>query len=214
MAQRFPAWDENVVQGVADVLGATDSGLSGSEIGALLAALGIPDPGPGVTKRHRLRQALLTRQARDGAANCVIRFITEAMAPVRYVQQPSLRTLRQDGLNEVLVFVELHLRDDGRLARGPPRGDAQRGRPARQQPARRATPPRHPPRRPALLQHRDPQPQRLPRPARGDQERVRQAARARRPDRRRRSAGRRRPCPRTHRRPGVYQTRRHAMHPS
>ena len=41
------------------------------------------------------------------------------MAPVRYVAQPSLRTLRQDGLNEVLVFVGLHLREDGRLGRGP-----------------------------------------------------------------------------------------------
>ena len=119
MPQRFPVWDGNVVQGVADVLAATDTGLSGSEIGALLAALAIPDPGAGVTKRHRLGQALLAQQARDGAANCVIRFITEAMAPVRYLQQPGLRTLRQDGLNEVLVFVGLHLRDDGRLGRGP-----------------------------------------------------------------------------------------------
>ena len=36
MTQGFPAWDANVVQGVADVLGATDTGLSGSEIGRLL----------------------------------------------------------------------------------------------------------------------------------------------------------------------------------
>jgi hypothetical protein len=33
--------------------------------------------------------------------------------PVRYIQDPGLRTLRQDALNEVLVFVGLHLRDDG-----------------------------------------------------------------------------------------------------
>lgn len=119
MTQRFPPWDDNVVQGIADILGATDTGLSGPEIGRMLAGLGIPDPGSGVTKRHRLGQALLARQAHDGAANCVIRFITEAMAPVRYVQEPGLRTLRQDGLNEVLVFVGLHLRDDGRLGTGP-----------------------------------------------------------------------------------------------
>ena len=119
MTQRFPPWDDNIVQGVADVLGATDTGLTGPEIGTLLASLGIPDPGAGVTKRHRLGQALRARQAHDGAANCVIRFITEARAPVRYVQDPGLRTLRQDGLNEVLVFVGLHLRDDGRLSRGP-----------------------------------------------------------------------------------------------
>lgn len=119
MARRYPLWDDAVVQGVADVLGATDTGLTGPEIGRLLASIGISDPGAGVTKRHRLGQALLARQDQDRAANCVIRFITEAMAPVRYVQEPGLRTLRQDGFNEVLVFVGLHLRDDGRLARGP-----------------------------------------------------------------------------------------------
>ena len=119
MARRYPLWDDAVVQGVADVLGATDTGLTGPEIGSFLASIGISDPGAGVTKRHRLGQALLARQGQDGAANCVIRFITEAMAPVRYVKHPGLRTLRQDGLNEVLVFVGLHLRDDGRLARGP-----------------------------------------------------------------------------------------------
>jgi hypothetical protein len=97
MTQRFPPWDDNVVQGIADILDATDTGLYGPEVGRFPAGIGIPDPGAGITKRHRLGQSLLTGQARDGAADCVIRFITDAMAPVRYVQEPGLRTLRQDG---------------------------------------------------------------------------------------------------------------------
>lgn len=119
MTTRFPAWDPEVVQQVADVLGQTSTGLTGPEIGHLLALLGIPDPGSGITKRHRLGAALNQQQQRDNASNCVIRFITEAMKPVRYIKEPGLRTLRQDALDEVLVFAGFRVLDDGRLARGP-----------------------------------------------------------------------------------------------
>jgi hypothetical protein len=116
---RFAVWDANVVQQVADVLGETSTGLTGPEIGHLLIALGIPDPGSGITKRYRLGAALVHQQQRDNASNCVIRFITEAMRPVRYIKEPGLRTLRQDALDEVLVFVGFRVLGDGRLARGP-----------------------------------------------------------------------------------------------
>lgn len=115
----FPVWDSDVVQQVADVLGETTTGLTGPEIGGLLAALDIPDPGSGITKRHRLGDALAQQQQRDQASNCVIRFITEAMKPVRYIKDPGLRTLRQDALDEVLVFAGFHVLEDGRLGRGP-----------------------------------------------------------------------------------------------
>jgi hypothetical protein len=115
---RLPPWGEHVVQGVADVLGATETGLSGSEIGRLLGAQLVPDPGSSFTKRLRLGQALLVGQRRDGASNCVVRFINDAMTPVRYHENPGLRTLRQDALNEVLVFEGLRVLDDGRIGRG------------------------------------------------------------------------------------------------
>lgn len=119
MVQRHPPWNEQVIQGVADVLGETSSGLTGPEIGDILAGLGLPDPGSGITKRIRLRQALLVGQARSQASNCVIQFINRAMAPVRYRDNPGLRTLRQDALNEVLVYESLRVLDDGRIGRGP-----------------------------------------------------------------------------------------------
>jgi uncharacterized protein (TIGR02391 family) len=119
MNTRYPAWEPSVVQSIADVLGATDTGLTGTEIGSLLAGLGIPDPGSGITKRVRLGHALVSKQATDNASNCVIRFIREAMMPVRYIEKPGLRTLRQDALNEVLVFAGFRVLDDGRLGNGP-----------------------------------------------------------------------------------------------
>lgn len=118
MANRHEPWPEHVVEGVADVLGETETGLSGSQIGLLLERSRVEDVAPGVTKRHRLREALLFRQDRDGAANCVIRFITEAMQPVRYRESPGLFSARQDALNEVLVFIGLRLNDEGKLQRG------------------------------------------------------------------------------------------------
>jgi uncharacterized protein (TIGR02391 family) len=49
----------------------------------------------------------------------VIAFIKQAMAPVRYRDNPGLRTLRGDALNEVLVYEGLRVLEDGRLGRGP-----------------------------------------------------------------------------------------------
>lgn len=118
MSRRYESWPEHVVEGVAEVLGATDSGLTGTEIGTLLSRCGIFDVTPTATKRYRLRDALLARQRKDGAANCVIGFITVAMEPVRYREDPALFTLRRDALDEVLVFIGLRVNDEGKVQRG------------------------------------------------------------------------------------------------
>ncbi len=57
---------EACVQGVGDVLGDTALGLTGGEIGQILAQCRIPDPGA-ITKRHRITEALLSEQARTGS---------------------------------------------------------------------------------------------------------------------------------------------------
>lgn len=119
MGHRHPSWDAQVIEGVADVLGDTVTGLAGSQIGQLLAELNISDSLKGDTKRVRLRHALLAKQQEDQASNCVIAFITRSMAPVRYRNDPALRTLRQDALNEVLVYQGLRVNDEGKIQRGP-----------------------------------------------------------------------------------------------
>jgi uncharacterized protein (TIGR02391 family) len=118
MGERHTAWPTAVVEAVSDVLGATDTGLTGTEIGQLLSASNVPDLYPTESKRHRLREALLARQFKDSASNCIIRFICEAMSPVRYTAKPGLFSTRQDALNEVLVHVGLRVNDQGRIARG------------------------------------------------------------------------------------------------
>lgn len=112
-----PPWSSDVVQAVADVLASTDwPGLSNAEITRLLGMIGIADV-EASNKRTRLWGALLNQQHRDQASNCIIRFIAEAMAPGRHLQdQPRFDALR-DGLAEALSLVGLRVNDQGKVAR-------------------------------------------------------------------------------------------------
>lgn len=114
---REASWDAAVLVGVAQVLGDTDRGLTGTEIESIFTRLEIPDPGP-ITKWKRLESGLAARQAHDKSPRRAITFITEAMKPVRYLNKPEEFTRRQDGLNEVLSFVGLRVNDKGEVARG------------------------------------------------------------------------------------------------
>lgn len=113
-----PPWTYPVLKAVADVLADTTDGLTGREIGDLLAHLRMADPMPTATKRDRLAEAFAVRQDKDRNANRIITFIVTAMEPVRYRNNPELFTLRQDRLNEHLAFVGLRVNDRGQVARG------------------------------------------------------------------------------------------------
>jgi hypothetical protein len=110
-------WPSSMVESVCEVLADTDSGLTGDEIGRLLANVDVRDLDPSATKRHRLSYALLARQQRDQAGNCIVRFIAEAMAPGRHFKDPTRRQNIQDGLNERLLLMGLKVREDGRVAK-------------------------------------------------------------------------------------------------
>ena len=72
----IPKFDEANLQAISDLLGDTESGPTGSEIGRYLRECGIPDPTPQMTKRHRVFNALSEKQNADGCANNVLKFIT------------------------------------------------------------------------------------------------------------------------------------------
>src|SRR5438445_2095164 len=91
--------DRAVVREIADVLGATDTGLTNREIDELLGAAGIADPNPqpaspyfyrAINKRDRIFAALETRQRRDKAANGVLHFVECTMRPVRFRANPAI----------------------------------------------------------------------------------------------------------------------------
>ncbi len=110
----LPPFDEAVIDGVAAVIGETQTGFSGGEIASLLQRAGIPDPGE-TTKRHRVSQALHAEQGRTKAGSCVILLVTTAMKPVRWSgNQPGFQRMRQD-LNGVLAYAGLEVQADGRV---------------------------------------------------------------------------------------------------
>ncbi|AGM31704.1 hypothetical protein MABM_52960 (plasmid) [Mycobacteroides abscessus] len=113
-----PAWKLATLTAVAQVLGATQDGLNGYQIGQLLGRLNMEDPGAGLTKWKRLEEAFVRRQNIDGHPQRIITFIQHAMDPTNYVGRPELFTLRQDQLDEVLTFVGLRIEDTGVVHRG------------------------------------------------------------------------------------------------
>jgi uncharacterized protein (TIGR02391 family) len=111
-------WPPGVVETVCRVLAATGyPGLSGSEIGRLLAMRGFQDVAPAATKWRRLEAAMRTRQQADRASNCLIRFILDAMEPSRYVDDPARFHALRDSLTEALALVGLRINDQGQVAK-------------------------------------------------------------------------------------------------
>ena len=111
-------WAHGVVAGVAEVLGDTEDGLTGTQISGLLSRLEMDDPLPSSSKRARLEAAFVAFQDRTGTSRRLVTFITHAMEPVQYRDRPDRFNLRQDRLNERLAFVGLRVNDEGKIARG------------------------------------------------------------------------------------------------
>lgn len=55
-------WPPSVIESICEVLGDTETGFTGSEIGRLLARVKVPDVDPSASKRLRLANALITQQ--------------------------------------------------------------------------------------------------------------------------------------------------------
>ncbi len=110
----FPA---NVIEMISNILGATDNGLTGSEIHRLLLQARIEDTtqeGVMLSKRKNLFNSLAKNQNEKKCSNNILNFIRYALAPSRYVDKPDeferLRTL----VNQQLAFVGYELKEDGK----------------------------------------------------------------------------------------------------
>lgn len=111
----FPIFNEPVLQAICDILGDTNSGLTGSEIGHLLNRCGIEDPWEGTTKRKRLYEALRQKQQLDRCGNSVAAFILQAISPASYIGRSEVHKERLRALNQALSFAGLVLGDDGQF---------------------------------------------------------------------------------------------------
>jgi uncharacterized protein (TIGR02391 family) len=115
--ERIPPFTSQQLTAICRVLGDTESGLTGTEIGQLLADCRIPDPDPTLTKWKRLFNAFAAWQNAKQLGNCVLMFISRAMNPALYTRSGDVFAARRDELNIVLAFSGMHVGDDGKLRR-------------------------------------------------------------------------------------------------
>ena len=106
---------QSQLQAIADALGDTSEGLSGSEISHLLATCGMPDPSPAMTKRHRLYNALAESQNTRRDRTAVLALIRKSMKPELYARSPERYEPMRANLNRALAFAGLAMNAAGEL---------------------------------------------------------------------------------------------------
>ncbi len=103
------------VRAIADALGDTTDGLTGSEIGHLLATCNITDTDPALTKRHRLYNAFANDQNRRQHRRNILQFIRVATKPERFAREPHRFEPMRALLNRALAFASLAVNASGEL---------------------------------------------------------------------------------------------------
>jgi len=99
----------DILENICRVIADTHTGLTGTEIGRLLAESLIPDIDPLNTKWKRLFNAFASMQNKSQCSNNTLTFLQKTMQPVRYVNNNKLFEFRLLELNKILAFIGLEL---------------------------------------------------------------------------------------------------------
>lgn len=108
-------FSQSLLSAIADALGDTDEGLTGSEISHLLTTCRMPDVTPEITKRHRLYNAFANTQNEKQDRRSILAFIRFAMKPERYTREPDRFEPMRANLNHALAFAGLAVEASGEL---------------------------------------------------------------------------------------------------
>lgn len=111
---KIPAIPSEVLENICRVIANTETGLTGTEIGRLLAESLMQDTDPTMTKWRRLFNAFAHYQNKHKCSNNILTFLSKAMQPVRYVDNPELFQHRLLELNKRLCFVGLELSENAK----------------------------------------------------------------------------------------------------
>jgi uncharacterized protein (TIGR02391 family) len=108
-------FSDSHVQAIAQALGDTNGGLSGTELAELFRQCGFPDDFAGETKWRRLHKTLWNAQCHYQNRGPILGFIRKAMRPERHLRNPSRFEEMRHGLNIALAFCGLAVEVDGTL---------------------------------------------------------------------------------------------------
>lgn len=112
-----PAFPQAHLESLCQALADTSDGLTGTEIGSILAQVKVRDTDPTLTKWKRLFNALASRQYADQSSDRILAFIKAALEPARYAGRRNVFENRRAQVNVVLAFVGLEFRQDGKFAK-------------------------------------------------------------------------------------------------
>jgi len=114
----LPLVEHAYIERVASTLGATDGGLTNSEIRNVFRALRITNRSSHSTKRKIIHDVLCTEQDRRKGGDIVWAFVEECVKPVRYIDRPDLLKDRMSRLNEDLALAGFSIGPDGKVVEG------------------------------------------------------------------------------------------------
>jgi len=112
---RILPFESAILEKIAQILGDTSDGLTGSEMGHKLLQCKIPDTDSAFIKWKRLYNAFANFQNQHKSGNHVIIFINEVMNPALYTESPEKFHARQERLNTVLVLCGFRVDNDGKV---------------------------------------------------------------------------------------------------
>ena len=108
-------FSQSELEAIAAALGDTSEGLTGTEIGHLLATVKMADPTPALTKWKRLHNAFVERQNHSQNRRAINEFIRQALRPERYSKEPNRFESMRTNVNRALAFSGLAVRATGDL---------------------------------------------------------------------------------------------------
>ncbi|MCO5240537.1 MAG: TIGR02391 family protein [Chitinophagaceae bacterium] len=112
-----PIIELHFLESICRCIAETNLGLTGQEIGKILADSNIPDTDPSTTKWKRLYNAFINWQNEFQRSDHILNFLKNAMQPARYIQNPQLFESRRNELNKCLSFIGTEISDKGTLRR-------------------------------------------------------------------------------------------------
>lgn len=111
----YPPIDGGVLEGISRILGDTNGGLTGPEIGKFLAEVGIQDIDSANTKWKRLFNAFVGYQNKAKISNNILKFINKSMSPARFIGKNEQFEDMRFELNKRLSFIGMELLQSGKF---------------------------------------------------------------------------------------------------
>ncbi len=110
-----PMFEPHVLEGLCRAIGNTSDGLTGTEIGQILLNSNIPDIDAQNTKWKRLYHAFADWQNKNQCSNHILRFVQDALQPVRYIGKEDIFHNRRLEVNKRLYFIGTELTEQGKF---------------------------------------------------------------------------------------------------